>query len=138
MTVEAKAQAVMAANAALTALVPATKIRTPGPWQNVGTPFIVHHPVVMEAFHTFERIDASGLRRYEFYQVDVFTSGSGAYLAGKNIVNAVYAALGGRHGKFVFQATEGAIYVGTEPVGDNANEQVEHFAAHFNVSGHED
>ena len=130
MTAEEKAYEVMSAAAPLTALVPAAKIRVPGAWQNLTGDYIIHFPVTMEPVATFDKINGAGLRAFEFYQVSVYSE---TYSRGRTIAGLVIANLGGKHGKFYFRATGGAIYLGRD---DRA--ELEHFAANFAVHGHED
>jgi len=132
MNVEEKAQAVMAAASSITSLVPSSKIRVPGSWQDLTPPYIIHLPITMRPdAQTYARRTADGLRTFDAYQVSVFAS---TYSSGRAIVNAVLAALGGRKGKFTFQAATGSIYVGKD---DTSGISLHHFAAHFAVSGHE-
>lgn len=84
MTVEEKVQALLIGSAAITALVPASRIKTPGDWQNLGCPYIVHFPVAATAIDTHQ--GRAALTIWEFYQVSIFAL---SYGVGKEIAFAV-------------------------------------------------
>lgn len=89
MNIEEKVQAVLAADAGVTALVPAARIRVPSEWQLTDRPYIVHHPISVEPLHTEESVEK--LKRWDFYQVSCFAD---SYSAARRIAVAVRALLG--------------------------------------------
>ena len=54
MTIEEQVQATLAADAGVTALVPASRIRVPGNWQALTRPCIVHQPVSSDPYYMHE------------------------------------------------------------------------------------
>ena len=126
MTVEQKAQAVLIA-AAGTIGVAATNIRTPGNWQNLTPPYIVHFPASMTPEHTFEALMT--FRIYDFYQVSVFAA---TYGIARGIMDRAITALNGKHGDFTFRLSPGPIYAGRD---DEVN--LEHLVANFTAAGNE-
>lgn len=89
MNVVEKVYAVLSADAALTALVPASRIKPPGDWQGQTLPYIVHFPVFVQTDQTHN----SGLINLKnwLYQVSCFGA---SYKAAKQVSSAVVAALG--------------------------------------------
>lgn len=124
MTVEEKAQAVLAADASVTALVPAARIRLPGDWQNLAAPYIIHYPVAATATRTHEGLEA--LEVYDFYQVSVYAV---SFSAARAIERAVRSALDGNHGGFNFHVAGGSVYIGRD---DPLN--LHHIAVNFFAS----
>ena len=90
MTVEEKVQAVLAAAAGVTALVPAARISVPGDLQEVARPYLVHQIVT-----TTESIEThnDGLVNLKFwaYQVACFAD---SYSSARAVALAVRNALG--------------------------------------------
>ncbi|OFX13192.1 MAG: hypothetical protein A2Z18_11020 [Armatimonadetes bacterium RBG_16_58_9] len=122
MTVEEKIQAILVANAALIALVPAARIRVPGSWQNLTAPYIVHFPVARSPF--FIHGGTPSLRTWDVYQLSIFSS---TYSAGRSILNAAITALDGVHsGVHAFRKTIRHI---REEMTD-----LEHFIVEFSVA----
>lgn len=124
MTVEEKAQAVLAAAAGVTALVPAARIRVPGDWQNLAAPYIIHYPVSVTPTRSHEGLEA--LEVYDFYQVSVYAA---TFSAARAIERAVRSALDGNHGGFNFHVSGGPVYLGRS---DDLN--LEHIAVNFMAS----
>ena len=69
MGIEASIYAIQAADGPLTALVPATRIKPPGNWEDLERPYIVHFATGETPTHTF-----SGLAGFQDwgYQISVF------------------------------------------------------------------
>lgn len=124
MTVEEKAQAVLAAAVGVTALVPAARIRVPGNWQNLPAPYILHYPVAATPTRTHQGLEA--LEVYDFYQVSVYAA---TFSAARAIERAVRSALDGNHGGFNFHVAGGPVYLGRT---DDLN--LEHIAVNFTAS----
>ena len=127
MTVIEKVQTILEGSATVTALVPATRIRPSGNWQNVAAPYVIHFPVAARSEHMISGLAA--LRHYDYYQVSIFAT---TISAAKTIYDAVISALDGYQGKFQIRLTGGSVYVGRD---DDLN--LEHLVANFAISGHE-
>lgn len=126
MTVEEKAQAVLAAAGTVTALVPASRIRVPGDWQDLTAPYIIHYPVSVSDISTRTHEGPIVLEIYEFYQVSVYAA---TFKGARAIERAVRAALNGNHAGFDFRLIGGPVYIGRD---DRLN--LEHVAANFRAS----
>ena len=96
MTVEEKTDALLIAAAAVTALVPATRIAVRGERQNITAPYIVHQSVDTDAKYVLE---GKADRAREIYQTDVFAV---SYSSGLAISKAITAALTGVHSGFTY------------------------------------
>lgn len=92
MTIEEKVQAILGAAAAVTAIVPAARIKVPGSWQNLATPYVIHFPVSARPGRTHNGLNA--LRQWDFYQVSCFGS---TYSSARALAAVVVAALDGVH-----------------------------------------
>lgn len=102
-------QAVLIAAAGLTALVPATRIRVPGDWQDMARPYIIHQPVTVRPTETHNGLQA--LRIWDIYQVSVF---SATFSSGRAVVEQVIAALRGAHSDMYGQWRPGLLYIGRD------------------------
>lgn len=91
MNVEDKVQGILAGNAALVAQVPVARIKTPGDWQAISSPYIIHQPVAGEVFHNYDG-ELLQLQMWSFYEVSIYATTH--YLA-RTIGNLVVAALDG-------------------------------------------
>lgn len=124
MTVEEKIQALLIGSAAITALVPASRIKTPGEWQNLGRPYIVHFPVSVTPIDTHQ--GRAALTAWEFYQVSIFAS---SYGVGKEVAFAVRDNLP--------QVTADGVQIfwraGSWYAGKDDTTGVHHFALNFRV-----
>ena len=87
--IEEAVQAVLVADAGVTALVTADKIRTPGNWQDLTGQYIIHKPVTVET--TRMHSGMANLKIWHHYQVDCFGPD---YASAKAVAVAVRAALG--------------------------------------------
>lgn len=95
-TVEEKVQAVLVANTALIAAVPAASIRVPGNYQNVSRPWIQHMPGG-GVRPTYTHDGLKKLRFWERYQVTLYAD---AYSTGRPITELIITALTGVHSTF--------------------------------------
>lgn len=126
MTIEEKIYALLSGNGAVTALVPSSRIKPPGFWQNMARPYIVHRPVAAEPI----RCHSEGLINHRFwdpYQVSVI---SDDYASGRPVINAVRDALDGVHA--------GGVQIQLKPspwyVGRDSETNTELFALDFFIS----
>lgn len=93
MTIEEYVQALLVAalpayGSPATMLVPAARIKTPGDWQNLPRPYVIHFPVSVAPIYTH-----GGLARmtpWPFYQVTVVGDN---YPQARNVVNAIIPTL---------------------------------------------
>lgn len=96
MTIEEKIQALL--ESALTAygspaqeLVTKENIKTPGDWQDISRPYVIHFPVTVAP--TYTQRGLTNLKEW-VYQVSVFAD---AYKDGRTISDAVRDSLTGNH-----------------------------------------
>lgn len=97
MIIEERVQQILTSAAGVTAIVPAARIKTPGDWQNLVRPYIVHFPVGLRTNYTHAGIAA--LRFWDFYQVSCFAD---SYSQARLLAEAVDAALTGNKGLVTF------------------------------------
>lgn len=109
MTIEEKIYAVLSADATVTALVPATRIKPPGNWQNLARPYIVQFPVSEGPIRTHTE-GLQDLRIWDFYQLDIFGD---TYSSAKAVAEALRTALDGNQNGVDFQY-RGQRYTGRE------------------------
>ena len=130
MTIAEQIESVLAGNAALTALVPAERIKVPGQWQNLARPYIVHFPVTPDPIQTHE--GRVGTLVWEHYQVSVFSLDWGS---GQAAMNAAIRALEGLHlfGSPVDDSIMAWWIPGTFYLGRDDEFKVEHFASNFKI-----
>lgn len=89
MTCDEKVQVILLADAALTAVVPAARIKTPGDWQAMPRPYIIHQPQAGQVIHTHDG-GLQPLRIWDFYEVAVYALTHGeARTIGDLVVNAL-------------------------------------------------
>jgi hypothetical protein len=79
MTLPEKVYAILAAESAITTLVPAARIKVPGDWQELTLPYIVHFPVGVSPTHTLS--GRAALTGWPSYQVSVFAASYSAAAA---------------------------------------------------------
>ncbi len=73
----------------VTALVPADRIRTPGPWHGLQLPAIVHRPVAQEPVRSMDAVYGAYAR---FYQIAIY---AWSYEMAERVADAVEEALEG-------------------------------------------
>jgi hypothetical protein len=87
--VEGAMQAALIADAGVTALVSADRIKVGFAGQSLATPYIIHFPVTGTPTHTLEAI--MSLKEWEVYQLSVFGD---TYASVKAVAKAIVAAVG--------------------------------------------
>lgn len=92
MIIEEKVFSLLSVAASITALVPATRIKPPGDWQNLARPYIVHFPVALSANYTHS--GRAAMNAWPFYQVSCFAD---SYSEARSLAAIVAAALSGNH-----------------------------------------
>lgn len=126
MTIEEQVLTILSGFSAVTSLVPASRIKVPGNWQNLQRPYIVHFPVSPDARHVHD----DGLIQpgiWDFYQISVYAD---TYSQGRAVVKAIIANFRGQlAGGVTAFLQPGAFYMGRD---DQMN--VEHFALNFRVA----
>lgn len=133
MTIAEKIQELLIGAAAVTALVPAARIRVPGPWQNLARPYVIHFPVSPAPGYTHGGL--MGFRQWD-YQVSVFAD---SYSTGEAAAIAIRDALVGVHA-LASPVTDGVTifwkpglwYVGSEQQADQSP-VIEHFIVSLDV-----
>ena len=123
-SVEEKVQAVLAANEALTAAVPAASIRSPGSYQNVARPWIAHFPAG-SVIPTYTHDGLRKLRIWDRYQVTLYAD---TYSSGRPITELILAAMTGVHTTFQAFWLPG----GFRPLKD-PDRDVYHFVLEFRI-----
>ena len=130
MTITEKMYAVMSAETAITDLVPATRILTPGPWQNIARPYIIHFPVALQP--TIVHGSHAALKMWDFYQVSVFAD---SYPQGDAVAAALVATLPGNYdGVEVMLSAGTTYYEGQRPLDERATTQSFHFVVEFRIA----
>jgi hypothetical protein len=97
MNVEDKVQALLSASlpaygSPSVVLVPAIRIRTPGDWQNLVRPYIVHFPISADPIYTHQ--GRAALTPWRNYQVTVVAD---SWSSARLVANAVRDILDGNH-----------------------------------------
>ena len=98
-------QGVLVGSAAVTALVPALRIRPPGNWQNITLPYIVHRPSSVEPTRTHDGLKTLAI--YNYYQVMIFSTSASE---GAAIRDAVITAMDGNHAGTEIHFTGGSVF----------------------------
>lgn len=124
MTIEQHVYNTLRANAAVTALCPASRIKVPGNWQNLQTPYIVHFPVSLRPTQTHEGL--ASLRIWDYYQVGIYAA---TYSEGRALLEAVLSALDGWRGGVRYMAIGTTVWVTQD-----ADVDVHHFVLNFQVA----
>lgn len=91
MTVEEKVQVILLADSTLTAVVSGARIKTPGDWQGLERPYIIHQPHAGRVTHTYGE-GLQPLRQWDFYGVEIYAATHGQARA---IGELVIAAMDG-------------------------------------------
>jgi hypothetical protein len=125
MTATQKIYALLSADAGVIALVPASKIKPAGDWQNLGTPYIVHFPVSTEATRTY---DGPQALRFVRHQVSIFAGSEGS---AETIAAAVVDALDGHYDADVSLIALQNLY----SLGYDTDLKVAHVAVDFTLAG---
>lgn len=123
--IEEQMYTILSSKSAITSLVPASRIKVPGAWQNLTRPYIVHFPVSGEPIDQYD--GRAALITWE-YQISVFAD---SYSTGNAVARAVRDAItnGVQSGDVVIMWQAGPWYIGRD---DQMN--VEHFALSFRVA----
>jgi len=126
--VEEQIYTILSGISALTALVPAARIKVPGDWQNLTRPYIVHFPVSPAPVHVH---DDSAIQPgiWDFYQVSVFSS---TYSEGRAIIDVLIENFRDNlTGGVTALLQPGSFYQGHEKIGETT---VHHFALNFRIA----
>jgi hypothetical protein len=126
MTATQKIYALLSADATLTALVPASRIKPQGDWQNLAQGYIVHFPVSALPTRCYDGLKAL---RFVRHQVSVFAANESAALA---IAAAVVDALDGTHDADVSLI---ALQNGPYSLGYDTDLKVAHVMVEFELAG---
>lgn len=101
MTIQEQVTTILWADAGVTALVSTAKIKTPGDWQNLSRPYIIHRPVSADPFYTMDGL--ARLKCWPSYQIDCYADTYSSLTAVKDVV---INALTGPHGESHFSWTD--------------------------------
>jgi hypothetical protein len=109
-------------------LVPTSRIKVPGDWQNLARPYIVHFPVSPVPSHVHDdSLIQPGI--WDFYQVSVV---SDSYSQGREVVDLLIENFRGNlPGGVTAFLRPGAFYIGSEKIGDRL---IENFALNFCIA----
>jgi hypothetical protein len=124
MRVETAIYNLLRADSSVSALCPASRIKVPGPWQNLAMPYIIQRPVTIEPIRTHEGLAV--LNVWGYYEVAIYAS---SYSQGRMLTDYVIAALDGQHPEIDIQLQGGTFHVGGQPDFD-----AEHFVVNFRVA----
>ena len=122
-TVETEVYDILRATNGVTSRCPATRIKTPGPNQNLALPYIVHFPVAERPTRTHGGLAA--LRIWDSYQVSVFSSD---YATGRALADAVRLAMDGVTSTGVHIQFRGMLHLYEDET------QVNHFVLDFFIA----
>jgi len=122
-TVETEVYDILRAASGVTSRCPATRIKTPGPNQNLALPYIVHFPVAERPTRTHGGLAA--LRIWDSYQVSVF---SADYATGRALADAVRTAMDGVTSTGVHIQFRGTLHLYEDET------QVNHFVLEFFIA----
>ena len=122
-TVETEVYDILRAASGVTSRCPATRIKTPGPNQNLTLPYIVHFPVAERPTRTHGALAA--LRIWDSYQVSVF---SADYATGRALADAVRTAMDGVTSTGVHIQFRGTLHLYEDET------QVSHFVLDFFIA----
>lgn len=92
MPIEETIYSVLSSAAGVTALVPASRIKPPGDWQNLQMPYIVYRPITQRPMYTHDAPGTELLLQYPNFQVSIVAN---TYLAARAVGTAVKAAIRG-------------------------------------------
>jgi len=129
MTSSEAVQEILTSDPHLLDIVPADRIRVPGPWQGMTPPYIIHVPVAVAPVRTHGGLD-TGLRWT--YQISVYASNVSQ---GETIALAVIAALEGVHSVWSPPESVHITWTGGHWYGGRAEEyEIEYFLLEFEVT----
>jgi hypothetical protein len=125
MTATQKIYALLSADAGVTALVPAARIKPAGDWQNLAKPYIVHFPVTAEFTRTY---DGPQALRFTRHQVSIFAD---LESTAEGIAEAVVTALDGHYDEDVsLMAAQSSFSAGYD-----TDLKVAHYVVEFEIAG---
>jgi hypothetical protein len=125
VTINEKVQALLAAAGGVTALVSSDKIKPPGEWSNLSSPYIIHFPVTFEPLHVYGGLSSKGQWTY---QVSVFAASASSARA---VADAVCTALDGTHTISGWSLT--ALITAEHTLPMEADTGIHHVAVEFEV-----
>ena len=124
MTIEQAIYNILGADASVTALCPAARIKVPGDWQNLARPYIIHTASQIRPTRTHTGLVS--LREWD-YQVNVI---SADYATGRALYEAIITALDGWHVGIHCSLDFGPVHIG----GVRDGLEAEEFALTFKVT----
>ena len=126
MTIDEKLLALWAADGTATALVPASRFKVPGNWQNLTRPYIIQYPIAERAYHAHNNRGAiQPLRVWEIYQLSVVADSYSSALA---VAEKLRTLFNGNFGGVQF------FYLGQRWVGQDEVVMTEHIAVEFKIA----
>ena len=126
--IEEQVYTILGGISALTALVPTSRIKVPGDWQNLTRPYIVHFPVSPDPVHVH---DDSAIQPgvWDFYQISVFAD---SYSSGRAVIDVLIENFRDNlTGGVTAFLRPGSFYQGSETIGETT---VHHFALNFRIA----
>jgi hypothetical protein len=126
--IEEQVYTILSAISAVTALVPASRIKVPGDWQNLSRPYIVHFPVSPDPVHVHDdAVIHPGV--WDFYQISVFAD---SYSSGRAVIDALIENFrDNMTGGVTAFLRPGSLYQGSETIGETT---VHHFALNYRIA----
>ena len=92
MAIEATIYSVLSAAAGVTALVPASRIKPPGDWQNLARPYIVYRPITRDPQYCHNHETTALIDHYPNFQVSIVAD---TYSSARSVADAVITAIRG-------------------------------------------
>lgn len=93
MTIEEKLLSIWTASATAIALVPASRFKVSGGWQNMDRPYIIQKPIAGDqTFIHNNNAATGGLRDWQFYQISIFAD---SYSTGRVVAEKVRTTFSG-------------------------------------------
>ena len=125
MTIEEKIASVWAADGAALALVPASRFKVPGNWQNLDRPYVIQYPIAEKSTHIQRGPSIQTLRIWEIYQLSVIAD---SYSSAKAVAEKMRSLFNGNFGGVQF------FYLGQRWVGQDDLVGTEHIAVEFKIA----
>ena len=126
MTIDEKILAIWTADATATALVPASRFKVPGNWEDLARPYVIQYPISEKAFHAHNNSGAiQTLRIWEIYQLSVIADSYSSALA---IAEKIRTVFNGNFSGVQF------FYLGQRWIGQDQVVGTEHIAVEFKIA----
>ena len=92
MSIETTTYSVLSGAVGVTALVPASRIKPPGDWQNLARPYITYRPITFDPTYVHNHETAELINHYPNFQINIVAD---TYASAMAVSDAVKAAIRG-------------------------------------------